>query len=199
MTNFQIILAAGAFIVFAPTAAFSDDFSDGLAAYRMGDYGAALKLWVTLAEQGDAKAEYGLGVMYDNGDGVTEDDAKAVKWYRKAAELGHAKAQNNLGVMYDNGDGVAEDDVEAVKWYRKAATQGHPGAQNSLGLMYYVGRGVEKNLINAYAWVSIAAAGGDENAKIGKAIVAKEMMIKEIVEAQRKSAELMKTIKKPQE
>ena len=70
------------------------------------------------AEQGDAGAQYNLGVMYDNGAGVPEDDAAAVRWYRLAAEQGLARAQNNLGVMYDNGAGVPEDDAEAVRWYR---------------------------------------------------------------------------------
>ena len=63
--------------------------------------------------------------MYDNGEGVPENDAEAVKWYRKAADQGYAKAQSNLGVMYDNGEGVPENDAEAVKWYRKAADQGY--------------------------------------------------------------------------
>ena len=71
-----------------------------------------------------------LGVMYDNGDGVPENDAEAVKWYRKAADQGHASAQYNLGVMYSNGEGVPENDAEAVKWYRKAADQGNAMAQH---------------------------------------------------------------------
>ena len=45
-------------------------------------------------------AQYNLGVMYDQGDGVTEDHAEALRWYRLAAEQGHAEAQFNLGVMY---------------------------------------------------------------------------------------------------
>ena len=52
------------------------------------------------AKQGDTVAQYNLGASYDKGEGVTEDDAEAVRWYRKAAEQGHAKAQFNLGVMY---------------------------------------------------------------------------------------------------
>ena len=75
------------------------------------------------AEQGDAAAQYNLGVMYDEGKRVTRDDAEAVKWYRKAADQGHAKAQYNLGLMYTNGQGVKRDDVEAVKWFHKAADQ----------------------------------------------------------------------------
>jgi len=93
------------------------------------------------ANKGDAAAQFNLGVMYDEGDGVPEDDAEAVKWYRKAADQGLAEAQSNLGLMYANGKGVPEDDAEAVKWYREAADQGLAGAQTNLGLMYANGRG----------------------------------------------------------
>ena len=68
-------------------------------------------------------------VMYDEGRGVPQDDAEAVKWYRLAAEQGNAAAQYNLGVMYDKGEGVPQDDAEAVKWYRLAAEQGAAAAQ----------------------------------------------------------------------
>ena len=56
-----------------------------------------------LAEQGNAVAQNNLGYAYDNGFGVPEDDAEAVRWYRLAAEQGDADAQNNLGFMYANG------------------------------------------------------------------------------------------------
>ncbi len=62
--------------------------------------------------------------MYDNGEGVPQDYAEAVKWYRLAAEQGDASAQYNLGIMYINGKGVPQDYAEAVKWYRLAAEQG---------------------------------------------------------------------------
>ena len=55
------------------------------------------------AAQGNAAAQYNLGVMYANGEGVPKDDAQAVQWYRKAAEQGDAKAQYKLGVMDANG------------------------------------------------------------------------------------------------
>ena len=58
------------------------------------------------AEQGYAKAQFNLGLIYYNGQGVRQDYTQAVQWYRKAAEQGDAKAQYNLGVMYDNGQGV---------------------------------------------------------------------------------------------
>ncbi len=106
---------------------------EGVAANKRGDYATALRELRPLAKQGNANAQYNLGIMYENGRGFPQDDAEAVKWYRKAAEQGDAYAQFALGVMYDNGLGVPEDDAEAVKWGRKAAEQGHAKAQYSLG------------------------------------------------------------------
>ncbi len=76
------------------------------------------------AEQGFAAAQYNLGVMYDNGQGVRQDDAQAVQWYRKAAEQGIAEAQYNLGVMYDNGQGVRQNYKIAKEWFGKACDNG---------------------------------------------------------------------------
>ena len=75
----------------------------GLDAHERGDYVTALKEWRPLAERGDANAQSNLGVMYDKGQGVPQDDKTAVKWYTLAAEQGNALAQYNLGVMYANG------------------------------------------------------------------------------------------------
>lgn len=83
------------------------------------------------AEQGHASAQHNLGIMYSNGDGVPEDDTKAVRWYRMAARQGHAGAQNNLGFMYDHGEGVPEDDVQAYAWYSIAAAQGEELAKEN--------------------------------------------------------------------
>jgi TPR repeat protein len=68
------------------------------------------------AERGDAAAQYKLGLMYGEGEGVARDDAQAVAWYRKAAGQGYALAQAELGVMYKDGRGVAQDDTQAVAW-----------------------------------------------------------------------------------
>ena len=67
--------------------------------------------------------------MYDNGEGVLEDDAEAVRWYRLAAEQGHSGAQRNLGLMYRNGEGVLENDAEAYAWLNIAAAQGRESAK----------------------------------------------------------------------
>ena len=115
------------------------DFKKGLDAAKKGNFETALKEWRPLAEQGDSYAQYNLGLMYDYGEGVIEDDTQAVYWFRKAAEQGHAKAQYNLGLMYDYGGGVIEDYTLAVYWYRQAAEQSHAKGQYSIGYMYASG------------------------------------------------------------
>ncbi len=75
-----------------------------------------------LAEQGNASAQYNLGVMYYVGQGVKQDYAKALAWYRKAAEQGNAGAQYDLGMMFHEGQGVSPDDVLAYKWIDLAAS-----------------------------------------------------------------------------
>ena len=73
------------------------------------------------SKRGDASAQYLLGFMYVNGDGVRKDYKKAVKWFTNAADQGHARAQNNLGYRYSKGLGVEKDYKKAVKWFTKAA------------------------------------------------------------------------------
>ena len=81
-------------------------WDEGMAAYKRGDYATALREFRPLANQGDVRAENGLGVMYRHGRGVTQDYGQAVKWFRKAAAQGDACAQYNLGLVYDKSHGV---------------------------------------------------------------------------------------------
>ncbi|ANX03401.1 hypothetical protein PG2T_03795 [Immundisolibacter cernigliae] len=105
-----------------PKATATATSEDGWAAYERGDYATALRVFRTLAERGDTNAQNSLGVMYNNGIGVTTNHAEAAKWYRLAAEQGNAYCQNMLGFMYGNGEGVAQDRVQAYKWLELAAT-----------------------------------------------------------------------------
>ena len=150
--------------------------------------GAEVEAWTkatfTKAEQGDAFAQWLLGLMYDNGLGVPQDAKEAVKWFRKAAEQGYAPAQYNLGVRYSNGQGVLKDYKEAVKWIRKAAEQGFAEAQNNLGVRYYKGQGVLKDDVNAYAWFNVGSANGSDKASKNRDLIAKEMTPEQIAEAQ---------------
>ena len=77
------------------------------------------------AEEGDPTAQYELGIMYQNGEGVPQNYSKAVKWFRKAAEQGDSNAQYRLGLKYSVGHGVPQDYSEAAKWFYKSAEQGN--------------------------------------------------------------------------
>ena len=109
-------------------AVWAQDYRKGFKAWLAGDYATALKEFRPLADQGDAVAQNKLGLMYENGEGVTQDYAEAVKWYRKAAEQGYPLAQDNLGVMYFNGNGVLQDTIAAHMWFNIAAANGDPDA-----------------------------------------------------------------------
>ena len=61
------------------------------------------------AQAGNSEAQFDVGSMYEKGNGVARDKAKAFEWYLKAAQNGHPTAQFALGVCYENGDGVEKD------------------------------------------------------------------------------------------
>ena len=100
----------------------SGDYQKGETAYSSGDYATAVREWKPLAKQGHAKSQYNLGVMYRDGQGVTQDYKTAVKWYRLAAKQGHALSQGKLSVIYALGKGVIKDLVYAHMWGNIAAT-----------------------------------------------------------------------------
>jgi uncharacterized protein len=134
------------------------DADAGYAAYEKGNYETASKLLRPLAEQGDARAQSTLGLLYYRGRGVQKDDAEALRWFRLAAGRGNAVAEFNLGLMYADGHGVPQNHDEAAKWYRLAADQGHPQAQYNLGLWYAQGDGGTPDNVRAHMWFNLAAA-----------------------------------------
>ena len=140
-------------------------FDEGVAAYERGDYAAALREFMPLALGGDSSAQYSLGVMYTQGEGIAQDYAEAVRWYRLAADQGNASAQYNLGVRYHDGEGVPQNYAEAARWFRLAADQGLAQAQFALGLMYDRGQGLPQNYSEAVRWYRTAAAQGNANAQ----------------------------------
>ena len=90
---------------------------------------ANFKAVARMAKEGDAGAQFNLGLMYAKGNGVAKDEAKALKWFRLSAEQDHGGALLNLGLMYQDGRGVAADKVKAVSCFRAAAEQGNAEAQ----------------------------------------------------------------------
>ena len=91
----------------------------------------AIQWYRKAAAQGDANAQYQLGVMFRNGEGVTRDDAESAKWYGRAAEQGHAGAQFSLGLCLRDGQGVSQDLVKAHVWLALAATRASDESQRA--------------------------------------------------------------------
>ena len=143
------------------------------------------------AAQGYATAQHNLGFMYANGEGVQQNYAEALVWYRRAAGQGCAAAQNNLGLMYVNGEGVPQDYAEALVWFRQAAEQGFAAGQYNLGLMYAKGEGIPEDYVLAHMWLNLAVAGGYKDAIEGRDLVAELMTPTLIAEAQRMAREWM--------
>ena len=113
----------------------------------------------------DPDEQCSLARRYQNGDGVPQDDRKAVYWYHKAAEQGYATAQFELGVRYHCGLGIYKDKQQTVYWYRKAAEQGHIKAQANLGDCYQYGWGISEDFQQAVEWHRKAAEQGDVDAQ----------------------------------
>lgn len=114
--------------------------------------------WRMAANQGFAAAEYGLGSLYDLGDGVAQDHSMAVRWWRKAAIQEFFPAERNLANAYGGGYGVQQDYVKAVQWWRKAADHRDGVAEYNLAYCYTQGHGVTRNYIAAVKWYILAKA-----------------------------------------
>jgi len=115
-----------------------------------------------LAEQGNAFAQFNLGLAYEKGQGVKQDYKQAIEWYTKSAEQGNAFAQFNLGTLYYFGQGVKQDFNKAIEWYTKSAEQGNADAQNNLGAIYAKGEeGVEQDYKQAVYWYTKSAEQGN--------------------------------------
>src|SRR5450830_1929110 len=148
--------------------------SEAAAALDAGNGARALEICKTLAEQGNATAQYNLGVLYERAAGLTPDYSQAVHWYTLAAEQNNAMAQYNLGVMYDLGRGVPQDNEKALLWLGRAASNGNAVAQCNLASMYFYGVGVEQNFEQALTLYVQSAEQGNAaaQAKVNEIIAA---------------------------
>jgi TPR repeat protein len=177
-------------LVVAPVLA--QDNRNDIDVFPPTDLAVSLNEWREMAEQGQAIAQYYLGIGYEYGRGVRQSDGEAVKWYRKASAQGLPAAQYRLGVLYDNGWGVPVSDAEAVKWYRRAAEQGHTYAQYDLAMMYVAGTGVGQDYVQAYMWLNIAIASGNRLLAKHLDSLSEKMSAAQITKARKMAREWMK-------
>ena len=143
---------------------FADQRSGAVQQVPGNPYRHDFEIWVRLAQQGDAEAQFIAGLFHGGGEGIPVDYAKAYFWYQKAANQGHVDAQFNLAHLYLSGNGVPRDASKAIEWWQKAAEKGHVRAQYNLGYSYYLGIGVEKDDQQALRWIRSAAENKNERA-----------------------------------
>ncbi len=127
----------------------AQEFREVVVAYDQGDYVMAHLGFLSFAEQGDARAQFYLGRMFMDGEGVPQDYAEAAKWYWRAANQEDAAAQNNLGVMYENGEGVSRDLEQAYMWFNLSASR-LPASDKKMGKTYGL-TGLPANTGNSFA------------------------------------------------
>lgn len=124
-------------------------------------HGAGLKA----AEKGHTKAQYSIGIMYDNGEGVVQDYQQVMEWFLKAAVQGYTKSQYTIGALYHHGRGVFQDYKMIRDWFLDASEKGHTTAQYELGRLYKHDRGVPVGYSRALKWFIKAAEQGEMDAK----------------------------------
>ena len=88
-----------------------------------------LREWV---DKGEAWAQYNLGCLYRDGQGVVQSFIKAAELFTMATEQGNFDAMTSLGNQYFQGQGVAQSNELARKWWTKAANEGHENAIDNL-------------------------------------------------------------------
>lgn len=145
-------------------AAAGADYDDGLAPYRSGDFVAARGIWEDAASQGDARAQYMLGYLVQNGLGQPWSNRQAAEWYEEAAAQGLPEAQTALARLYLEGLGVAPDAAKGLELLRTAAAAGHPAALYDYGELLFHGRWVQQDFGAALDAFERAAAGGSVEA-----------------------------------
>lgn len=138
----------------------TQDWVVGEIAYRYGNFATALQRWEPLANFGDPRSQYGMGLILWRGRGVPKDVSKAKVWFEKAASKKHPAAHTAIGNLFIRGEGVPMDRRKAYEWYRRAALLGDPSGQFNLGMRYMRGEFVSKDEAEGARWIKLSAEQG---------------------------------------
>ncbi|QHO73894.1 hypothetical protein ACH79_15835 [Bradyrhizobium sp. CCBAU 051011] len=93
------------------------------AAFERGHYLEALKLWKRASQNGDAEADYRIGMLYAKNQGVVGSIPDAVVWCERAAQRGHAEAQYQLGLIYLYGVNASLGPNRPETWRQSSAAR----------------------------------------------------------------------------
>lgn len=128
-------------------------------AYRQGDDGKALPLYLPLARNGNREAQARVANIYTRDKGVAVNATESCNWWQAAANQNDANAANNIGRCFESGNGRGKSYADAAVWYRRAADGGSAYAMYNLGLAYEYGRGITQSFELAAEWFNKSLAG----------------------------------------
>jgi len=137
-----------------------------------------------LAEKGDPVSQYEYALICERGEGVPQNHAEAVKWFRQSAAQDFSPAQLFLGLMYASGKGVTKNIGEALRWIHLAAEQENVTAQFYLGGVYFSSTAIQQDYVQAYKWFMLAARTDSSRAEMLTTLTQK-MTPAQLAEAQR--------------
>jgi len=191
-TFFSILLASCCIV--SSCNAYGNELDDANVAYNSDDptnfnFAKAFGLFQKLANEGNVKAQYQLGVFYSDGCvGIdkticVQDYGLAAKWFKAAADQGDAQSQEELGGLYRLGLGVRKSCEEAIRLTTLAARQGLARANYELGFFYGQGVCFNKNPQLAYMWFNIAELNGDSVASSARKGISEQLSRSQIEEA----------------
>ncbi len=184
MTRLAILMLL-AFLMVLPRTGLGDQFEDATWAYEAGDYIAAVKIWRPLAKRGDVRAQWILGIMHEDGQGVARDLVQAHMWYNVAAANGHQKARRMRDTLAENMtlSEVVKAQEQANDWQtghpqgmalarppdlsglNHRALAGAGEAQFKLGEIYDIGQGATQDFAKSLKWYDRAAQQGHAAAR----------------------------------
>ncbi len=140
------------------------NYDEAATAYQNLNFSKAEKIWLILADEGNANAQYALAVMHLKGEASHPDNTQAYQLLKLAAQQNHLTAVFNLGVAYWEGTGTEVNKAKALNWWEVAARGNDSGAQFNLGLAYYIGDGRPADREKAKQWINKAANNGHPQA-----------------------------------
>ena len=139
----------------------AETYSRAYQALEKQDYKTALYYLSFLAANGDARAQYNLGIMYRDGLGVEKDDIQSLTHFLEAAENGHMLGNYSVGLAFLIRKGSDIDAKAAIHYFKESSLLGHAISPVKIGDLYFQGKLIEKDYVNAHFWLSLA---NDRNA-----------------------------------
>lgn len=170
----------------------AQDLLEANDAFDRGEFVTAMEVYEDLAANGEAEAQYRLGLIYEQGLGTDVDFRAASNWYQQAAAQQSLPALAALSQLYLTGQGVIQDFKESLRLNEQAAQQGYAPSQHNLGVAHANGVGTFRDPIKAHMWFNLASANGYPAAASSRQRLASSMAQGEVLRAQDRAKQCMR-------